>query len=129
MISRFTSLSASPLALRRSLYVAVIVLCIAIALTLISATDRSDSRARDVAIQSSWQSNAALPPVLTSVEAVYRRFNMKAAAANTELTWQASSSNELRASLRALEAAQIKIVQAKITRNGSNFLVNAERTP
>ena len=128
-MSKFTSLSASPLALRRTIYVAVIGLCIAIALTLISATDRSDLRARDAAIQSSWQSNAAPSPTQTSVEAVYRRFNIKAAVTNTELTWQASSSNELRASLRALEAAQIKIVQAKITRNGSNFLVNAERTP
>ena len=128
-MSKFTSLSASPLVLRRTIYVAVIVLCITVALTLISATDRSSSRARDAAIQSSWQSNVAPSPTQTSVEAVYRRFNMKAAAANTELTWQAGSSNELRASLRALEAAQIKVVQAKITRNGSNFVVNAERAP
>ena len=128
-MSKFTSLSASPLALRRTIYVAVIGLCIAIALTLISATDRSDLRARDAAIQSSWQSNAAPSPTQTSVEAVYRRFNIKAAVANTELTWQASSSNELRASFRALVASHIKIVQAKITRNGSNFLVNAERAP
>ena len=129
MMNKFTSLSASPLAMRRAIYVAVIGVCIAVTLTLISATDRSNSRARDATIQSSWQSNAAAPPAQTSADAVYRRFSMKAAPANGELTWLASSSNELRASLRALEAAQIKIAQAKITRNGSNFLVNAERAP
>lgn len=126
---KFRSLSASPLLLRRAIYVAVIGLCIAVTLTLISATDRSNSRARDAAIQSSWQSNAAPPSAQTSSDAVYRRFSVKAAAANGELTWQASSSNELRTSFRALEAAQIKITQAKITRNGSNFLINAERAP
>lgn len=128
MRPKFT-LSASPLLLRRAIYIVVIGLCIAVTLTLISATDRSNSRARDAAIQSSWQSNLAPPPAPTSAEAVYRRFSMKAAAANAELTWQASSSNELRTSFRALEAAQINITQAKITRDGSNFLVNAERAP
>ena len=129
MTRKFKSLSASRVGWRRGVYVAVTVLCIASALTLIAATDRSNSRARDAAIQSSWQSNAAPPSAETSAEAVYRRFNMKAATANSELTWQTGSSNELRASLRALEAAQIKIAQAKITRTGSNFLVNAERAP
>ena len=129
MMHKFTSLSASPLALRRAIYVAVIGLCIAATQIFISATDRTNSRARDAAIQSSWQSNAAPSSAQTGSDAVYRRFNMKAAAANGELTWQASSSNELRTSFRALEAAQIKITQAKITRNGSNFLVNAERAP
>ena len=51
MMPKFTSPSASPLLLRRAIYVAVVVLCIAATLTLISATERSNSRARDAAIQ------------------------------------------------------------------------------
>ena len=128
-MSKFTSRSANPLLLRRAAYVAVIVFCIAAALMLISTTDRATARARDVAFQSSWQANAAPLLAQTSPEAVYSRFNIKAAAANADLTWQATSTNELRASLRALDAAQIKVAQIKVTRNGTNFLVNAERAP
>ncbi len=128
-MNKFSLLSANPLLLRRATYVAVIVFCIAATLMLISASDRATTRARDVAIQSSWQANAAPLLAQTSPEAVYSRFSMKAAAANADLTWQANSANELRASLRALDAAQINVVQVKITRSGTNFLVNAERAP
>lgn len=129
MTSKFTSLSTSPLLLRRAAYVAVIVFCIAATLMLISASDRATTRARDLATHSSWQANA--PPLLAkaSPEAVYSRFNIKAAAANADLTWQVGSSSELRASLRALDAAQIKTAQVKITRSGANFMVTAERAP
>ena len=129
MINALSSLSANPLLLRRAAYVAVIVGCVAATLMLVSATDRSTSRARDIAIESAWQVNAALLPAKASPEAIYSRFNIKAAAANADLTWQANSSNELRASLRALDAAQIKTAQVKITRSGANFMVTAERAP
>ena len=129
MIYALSSLSANPLLLRRAAYVAVIVGCVAATLMLVSATDRSTSRARDIAIESAWQVNAALLPAKASPEAIYSRFNMKAAAANADLTWQANSSNELRGSLRALDAAQIKTAQVKITRSGANFMVTAERAP
>lgn len=129
MINKFAPLSAHPLLLRRAVYVAVTIFSIAATLVLLSANDRATTRARDAAIQSSWQANAAPLPAPTSPEAVYSRFNIKAAAANADLTWQANSSNELRASLRALDAAQIKVAQIKITRNGTNFLVSAERAP
>lgn len=129
MMTKFTSPSAHPLLLRRGAYVAVIAICIAATLILLAANDRATSRGRDAAIQSSWQANAALLHAQTSPEAVYSRFNMKVAAANADLTWQANSNNELRGSLRALDAAQIKVTQIKITRSGTNFLVNAERAP
>jgi hypothetical protein len=129
MMSKFPSLFADPLLLRRTVYVAVIAFCVAATLMLLATNNRATTRARDAAIQSSWQANAALLPAPTSPEAVYRRFNMKAAAANADLTWQANSTNELRASLRALDAAQITVAQVKITRSGTNFLVNAERAP
>ncbi len=129
MINNFTSLSANPLLLRRVAYAAVIVFCVAATVVLLSASERATTRARDLAIQSSWQTSAAPLPAPTSPEAVYSRFNIKAAAANADLTWQANSTNELRASLRALDAAQIKVAQIKITRSGTNFLVNAERAP
>ena len=129
MINKFTSLSADPLLLRRAAYVAVIALCVTATLMLSSASERATTRAHDTAIQSSWQANAAPPPAPASPEAVYNRFNMKSAASNADLVWQANSSNELRASLRALDAAQIKVAQVKITRSGTNFLVSAERAP
>jgi hypothetical protein len=129
MMLRFTSLSVDPLLLRRAAHVAIIVFCIAATLMLISANDRATAHVRDVAIQSSWQANAVAPIAQTSPETVYSRFNMLAAAVNADLTWQAHSTNELRASLRALDAAQIKLVQVKITRSGTNFLVTAERAP
>ena len=129
MMNKFISLSANTLLLRRAAYVAVAVVCIAGTVMLLSASDRATARARDVAIQSSWQANAASPLAPHTPEAVYSRFNMKAASANADLTWQAISSSELRASLRALEAAQVKVTQIKITRSGTNFLVNAERAP
>ncbi len=129
MMNKFISLSARPLLLRRAAYVAVIALCIGAALMLIAASDRAAARARDVATQLSWQTNAAPSPGQASPEALYSRFNIKAGAANADLAWQASSSNELRASLRALDAAQIKVAQIKVTRSGTNFLVNAERAP
>ena len=129
MTNKFTSLSANPLLLRRAAYVAVIVFCIAATLMLMAASDRAAIRARDVATQSSWRANAAPLLTKTSPEAVYSRVSMKAAASNADLTWQANSANELRASLRALDAAQINVVQVKITRSGTNFLVNAERAP
>lgn len=129
MINKLTALAANPLLLRRAAYLAVIAFCIAATLTLLAATDRATARARDALIASSWQANAAPLPPQASPEAVFGRFNIKAAAANADLTWQANSSSELRASLRALDAAQIKIAQVKITRSGTNFLVNAERAP
>lgn len=129
MMNKFTSLTANPLLLRRAAYVAVIVCCMAVTLTLIAANERASERARDAAIASSWQSNVAPLPMQANAEAVYGRFNIKAAAANADLTWQANSASDLRSSLRALDAAQIKIAQVKITRSGTNFLVNAERAP
>ncbi len=129
MMNRIAFPSADPLPLRRAAYAAVIAFCVGAALLLIAATDRAAARARDVAIQSSWQTNVAPLLAQAGPEAVYGRFNMKSAAANADLTWQANSSNELRASLRALDAAQIKVAQIKITRSGSQFLVNAERAP
>lgn len=129
MMNKFSLLSASPLLLRRAAYVAVIVFCIAATLMLISASDRATTRAREVATQSSWQANAAPLLAKASPEAVYSRFNIKALAANADLTWQANSSNELRGSLRALDAALIKVAQVKITRSGTNFMVAAERAP
>lgn len=129
MMNKFTSLSSNPLLLRRAAYVAAIGIYIAVTLMLLAANDRATTRARYAAMQSSWQANAAPLPAPTSPEAVYSRFNMKAAAANADLTWQANSTSELRASLRALDAAQIKVAQIKITRSGTNFLVNAERAP
>lgn len=129
MTNKFTSLSARPLLLRRAAYVAVIVFCIAATLMLISASDRATTRARDLATQSSWQANPAPLLAKASPEAIYSRFNMKAAAANADLTWQANSSNELRGSLRALDAALIKVAQVKITRSGANYMVTAERAP
>lgn len=128
-MNKFTKLPANPLLLRRAAFVAVIILCIAATLTLISATDRATARARDAAIESSWQTTVALSPAPVSPEVIYSRFNMKSATANADLTWQANSAGELRASLRALEAAQIKVAQIKITRSGTNFLINAERAP
>ncbi len=129
MINPLSSLSSNPLLLRRAAYVAVIVGCVAATLILVSATERSTSRARDIGIQSAWQANAALLAAKASPEAIYSRFSMKAAAANADLTWQVSAGNELRASLRALDAAGIKVAQVKITRNGANFMVTAERAP
>jgi len=128
-MNKFTLLSANPLLLRRAVYAAVIFSCTAATLTLLAANDRAAARARDAAIASSWQTNATPPATQTSPEAVYSRFNMKAAAANADLTWQSNSSNELRASLRALDASQINVAQIKIIRSGNNFLVNAERAP
>ncbi len=128
-MDKFTSLSANPLLLRRAVYAAVIFSCIAATLMLLAGNDRAAARARDASIASSWQTNVTLLATQTSPEAVYSRFNMKAAAANADLTWQANSTNELRASLRALDAAQIKVAQIKMTRSGTNFQVSAERAP
>ena len=129
MMTELSSLAANPLLLRRAAYGGVIVFCIGATLMLTAASDRATTRARDAAVESLWQSSAAPSLAQASPEAVYSRFNIKAAAANADLAWQANSSNELRASLRALDAAQIKIAQAKITRSGTNFLVSAERAP
>lgn len=129
MMTKLSSLAANPLLLRRAAYGAVIVFCIGATLMLTAASDRATTRAREAAVESLWQSSAAPSLAQASPEAVYGRFNIKAAAANADLAWQANSSNELRASLRALDAAQIKIAQAKITRSGTNFLVSAERAP
>ena len=129
MINPLTSLTARPLLLRRAAYGAAILLCVAATVMLLSASEHATARARDALIQASWQTNVAPALTQTNPEAVYSRFNIKAAAANADLTWQANSSNELRASLRALDAAQIKVTQIKITRSGTNFLVNAERAP
>ena len=128
-MNRIADLAANPLLLRRAVYAALIALCVIAALMLTAETDRATARARDVAIQSSWQANAAPVIAQTSPDAVYSRFNIKATAANSDLTWQANSGNELRASLRALDAAQIKVTQIKIARSGTSFLVNAERAP
>ena len=129
MMNKSTALSANPLLLRRAAYVAGILFCVAASLTLIAATERANARARDAWVQSAWQVAAAPLPTQASLDAVYARFNIKAASANADLTWQANSSSELRASLRALDAAQIKLAQVKITRSGPNFLVSAERSP
>jgi hypothetical protein len=129
MMHKFNSLSGNPLLLRRVAYVVVIALCIAATLLLMTANERTTAAARYTSAQSAWQANTAPLGAPTSSESVYSRFSMKVAAANADLTWQASSANELRTSLRALDAAEIKIVQVKITRNGKNFLVNAERAP
>ena len=129
MLNKFTSLPDNPLLLRRTACLAVIIACIVATFTLISATDRATSRTRDAAIQSSWHTNAALSASPISPELIYSRFNMKSTAATADLTWQANSTIELRASLRALDAAQINLAQLKITRSGTNFLVNAERAP
>ena len=129
MTNKFIALSTNTLLVRRAAQVVVVVFCIAAAVVLLSASDRATALARDVAIQSSWQENAAPLLAPTTPEAVYSRFNMKAGSANADLAWQANSSSELRASLRALDAAQIKVAQIKITRSGTAFLVNAERAP
>lgn len=129
MINKLTSLSANPLLLRRAAWVAAIVACIAATLALTAASERARARGREADVGASWQANAPPAPTKISADAVYGRFNMKAAAANADLSWQANSGNELRASLRALDAAQIKVGQIKITRSGSNFLVAAERAP
>ena len=104
-------------------------LCVAATLALVSASDRAGALARDAAVQSSWQSGATSPEAQTSPDAVFSRFNMKSATTSADLIWQATSASELRTSLRALDAAQIKLVQVKVTRSGANFLVTAERAP
>ena len=124
-----TSLSANPLLLRRAAYLGVIVFCVAATLALVSAHDRAAALARDAAVQSAWQLNGVSTGTSATSDAVYSRFNMKAAAANADLAWQAATATELRASLRALDAAQIKLAQVKITRSGTGFLVSAERAP
>ena len=124
-----TSLSANPLLLRRAAYLGVIVFCVAATLALVSAHDRAAALARDAAVQSAWQTSGVSTATPATPEAVYSRFNIKAAAANADLAWQAATATELRASLRALDAAQIKLAQVKITRSGTGFLVSAERAP
>ena len=125
----FSSLSANPLLLRRAVSLGVIVCCFAATLVLVSAHDRAAALARDAAVQSAWQTSGVSTATPAVPEAVYSRFNMKATAANADLAWQAATAVELRASLRALDAAQIRLAQVKITRSGTGFLVSAERAP
>jgi cytochrome bd-type quinol oxidase subunit 2 len=121
------SLLANPQVLRRILYVLVTTACIAATLMLVSAHDRAAARAREAATRAAWQT---APPVATLVapEAVYSRFGIKAVA-NADLSWQAASAGDLRAGLHALDAAQVKLSNVKVVRNGSAFNVNAERAP
>ena len=122
----------NPQLVHRVAYIAVVIFCVAATLFLVSARDRAVARAHDLATRLAWQSNTASASAPVTPEAVFNRFNMKATGSNpasADLSWQASTATELRASLRALDAAQVKLGQVKITRNAAGFMVSAERTP
>lgn len=122
----------NPQLLHRAAYVAVIAVCIAATLLLVSARDRAVARAHDVATRQAWQSNTSAPSAPVTPEAVFSRFNMKTTASNAasaDLSWQAGTTTELRASLRALDTALVRLGQVKITRSATGFVVSAERTP
>jgi uncharacterized protein YggE len=131
MNAAFSSARVNPTALKRAAYCLLIVCCVAGTLALLSARERAVAKAGEASVNAAWQTSLATGRAATSTppEVAFSRFNIKQAAANADLAWQATSASELRASLRALDAAQIKVSQIKITRSGVNFLVTAERAP
>jgi hypothetical protein len=133
MNAAFSAARANPTALKRAAYCLLIVCCVSGTLALLSARERAVAKAGEASVNAAWQTSLATGRAATATptppEAAFSRFNIKQAAANADLAWQAASASELRASLRALDAAQIKVSQIKITRSGVNFLVTAERAP
>lgn len=129
MLSNRSFLSGHPVLVRRFFWLAVVVLCAVATLTLTAATNRSRDMARDAAVQAAWRANAGMTGVPTDPQAVYLRFNIKATTANADLAWQVSSAAQLRASLRSLDAANVNLSQVKVSRNGINYVVSAERAP
>jgi hypothetical protein len=131
MMNSLKPLAARPALLRRALYVVVIVGAIAATATLTALHDRASARVQEAATAQAWKTFSATPANSaspSSAAAAYSRFNVNTAA-NADLNWQAASAADLRASLRALDDAQVKLTQVKITRSGGNFVVNAERAP
>jgi hypothetical protein len=128
MMHSLKTLATQPLLLRRALCALVIVGAVAAMVTLSTLHDRASARSREAAAALAWRSTITAPAATPNALAVYSRFNINTAA-NADLTWQSASAAELRASLRALDDAQVKLAQVKVKRSGSNFVVNAERAP
>lgn len=129
MLSKLSFLFGNPVLVRRLSWAAVCVLCVLATFALSRATDRAQEIARTNAVQSAWRASASVAAVPTDPQAVYRRFGIKPATANADLTWQVNSASELRASLRALDAANVNLSQAKVSRSGAVFVITAERAP
>ena len=125
-LKKFFTIDADALLLRRLLYVGVILVCIVATFVLLLAQDRAAATARDAAVRAAWLSGAVPAAGLATPDAVYSRFNIKAVA-NADMTWHAASMADVRASLRALELAQVKLTQVKLARSGAGFTVSAER--
>ena len=130
-MSAITHFLSDRAAIRRLGFCALIAFCVVASLALQSATERATAQANDSAVKAAWQALPAAqsPSGPSTPEATLARLNIKQAAANAELTWQAASDTELRSGLRALDAAQIKLTQVKFTRSGAGYLVTAERAP
>ncbi len=116
-------------AVKRLAYGTIAIIAVVVTFVLLAARDRALVRAQDAAVLSSWQTAQPLAGVPLTPEALYARFGIKQAGANSEMNWQVASINELRTSLIAFDLAQIRLSQVKITRNGAGFVVAAERTP
>ena len=115
--------------IRRCAYAAVTVIAIIATLLLQSARERSLERAHDARIQAVWQTATPLAGPALTREALLARFAIKQGGTTGDLSWQAASLAELRASLLAFDLAQIRLTQVKVTRSGAAFVVTAERAP
>lgn len=115
--------------IKRFVYGSVALVAVLAALALVVARDRAATRVHDAAMQSAWQSATPLAGPTLTREALFARFAIKQAGANSDLSWQAASMTELRASLLAFDLAQIRLNQVKLTRDGAGFVVTAEPAP
>lgn len=114
---------------KRLAYGTITVIAVVVTLVLLAARDRALVRAQGAAVLNSWQTAQPLAGGPLTADALYARFGIKQASANSEMNWQVASVSELRASLIAFDLAQIRLTQVKITRSGAGFVVTAERAP
>ena len=126
------TMDLAPGTVRRIVWVALTMLAIAAALWLQHAADRRLALAHDAAVRSAWQTSPP-PSTMLPLASVSARFAIRSSGTNAggnDLAWQAGNAGELLASMRALDGTDLRLVQIKVTRNGSaGFAVTAERSP
>ena len=114
--------------IRRSVYIAVVLVSVLATIFLLRAHRQLEASRHDASVRSGWQTEALPISGAMSVAAVRTRFNITGGGAAGDLAWQVTSVDELRASLRALELAAVKLREVKIARRGAGFTVSAEQT-
>ena len=126
------NMDLAPGTVRRIVWVALTVLAIVAALWLQHAADRRLTLVHNAAVRSAWQTSPP-PSTMLPLASVSARFAIRSSGTNAggnDLAWQAGNAGELLASLRALDGTDLRLVQIKVTRNGSaGFAVTAERSP